>query len=77
MVIYLIICLAGMIICGVITKTKDQTIYQLKSSIEEQKLTIETLQNQTESNDPKKIRIIRRLPRIPLPRLFRYEQRFR
>lgn len=39
----------------VITKTKDQTIYQLKSSIKEQKLTIETLQTQTRGNDPLKI----------------------
>ena len=39
----------------VITKTKDQTIYQLKSSIEEQKFTIETLQSQTKGNDPIKI----------------------
>lgn len=39
----------------IITKTKDKTIYELKSSLEEKELTIESLKVQTKSNDPKKI----------------------
>jgi uncharacterized coiled-coil protein SlyX len=39
----------------IITKTKDRTIYELKSSLEEKELTIESLKDQTKSNDPKKI----------------------
>lgn len=39
----------------IITKTKDKTIYELKSSLEEKELTIESLKDQTKSNDPKKI----------------------
>jgi chromosome segregation ATPase len=38
-----------------ITKTKDRTIYELKSTLEEKELTIENLKDQTKSNDPKKI----------------------
>jgi uncharacterized coiled-coil protein SlyX len=39
----------------IITKTKDKTIYELKSTLEEKELTIETLRDQTKSTDPKKI----------------------
>jgi uncharacterized coiled-coil protein SlyX len=39
----------------IITKTKDRTIYELKSTLEEKELTIDTLKDQTKSNDPKKI----------------------